>query len=716
VSGDLDVFNLYELKSLGPVIQETPSATDARQLLDTELETVGLRALVAVARGWDTRRIGFANESAHPYEQEVAAILGMNQGHAEQHLTAALERLARHEKTIADQPDIRGPSTPIGVLATEFELSSLAIDILLVIAAPALWGEAARLYGVISNDSSRALVDELLVTQILEANRYDIARELEPSAPLCRFGLVQTAARARPFAALTVDPVVLARLRGQSVDFGPTSPTTIRKADRDLTELLLPPDLVLSALRYLARDPDPQRPPRIAVRGRTGSGRRTLVAAIAAKAQRQVGVIDATRLPRKLGEFLDALNVELRRNLLRGLVPCVTRIEDVSFEETLWRELLADAIRLHPGPVTVRLSPDGTPPFDPGYLSLDLPMPSESQRLGVWNEGLATFGLNAKDPAALAARYRVGPGTIHNVIRSVAEDRAEEGRLGGDASEELERRMGQMREILLGQHARKVSRLATWESLVLPDECLDSLRELIGRVRHRRTVYDQWGFDATMATSRGLSALFQGPPGTGKTMVAGVIARELGLHLYQVDLSKVMSKWIGETERNLSSIFDAAEDGQVVLLFDEADSLFARRTEVKSSNDRYANLEVNYLLQRLDAFEGIAILTTNFAGSIDPALKRRLSFRLQFPFPDEETREQLWRVHLPKQMPVVGKLDLTTLAAKYRLAGGYIRNACLRAAFLAAEEGRALAQEHLERAVTLEYADVGKLSTSGSIE
>jgi SpoVK/Ycf46/Vps4 family AAA+-type ATPase len=220
----------------------------------------------------------------------------------------------------------------------------------------------------------------------------------------------------------------------------------------------------------------------------------------------------------------------------------------------------------------------------------------------------------------------------------------------------------------------------------------------------------------TMATSRGLTALFQGPPGTGKTLVAGVIARELGLDLYQVDLSKVMSKWIGETERKLATIFDAAEDGQVILLFDEADSLFAKRTEVRSSNDRYANLEVNYLLQRLDSFEGIAILTTNIGGSIDPAFRRRMSFRLSFPFPDEETREQLWRVHLPSELPIEGPLALDRLAHKYQLSGGYIRNACLRAAFLAAEDATPLAQRHLERAVALEFAELGKLSSGGALD
>jgi SpoVK/Ycf46/Vps4 family AAA+-type ATPase len=199
-------------------------------------------------------------------------------------------------------------------------------------------------------------------------------------------------------------------------------------------------------------------------------------------------------------------------------------------------------------------------------------------------------------------------------------------------------------------------------------------------------------------------------------MVAGLIASELGLDLYQIDLSRIVSKWVGETEKHLSALFAAAEAGHAVILFDEADSLFSKRTDVKSSNDRYANLEVNYLLQRIDSFDGIAVLTTNFGSAIDPAFRRRVSFRLSFPFPDEEAREQLWRVHLPARLPIAGELDLGALARRFQLAGGYIRNACLRAAFLAAQEETTLAQRHLERAVQLEYQQVGKISTSGPVE
>ncbi|HEV7559460.1 MAG TPA: ATP-binding protein, partial [Kofleriaceae bacterium] len=285
-----------------------------------------------------------------------------------------------------------------------------------------------------------------------------------------------------------------------------------------------------------------------------------------------------------------------------------------------------------------------------------------------------------------------------------------------DAGPRLEQGIRQHLESRLGTTANRVARLATWAQVILPTDIQDSLTELIARIKHRRIVFDKWGFDHVMSTSRGVTALFQGGPGTGKTLVASAIANELGMDLYRVDLSRVMSKWIGETEQNLAKLFDAAEDGNAIILFDEADSLFAKRTEVKSSVDRYANLEVNYLLQRIDTFEGIAILTTNFGTSIDAAFKRRLSLRLTFPFPDEDMRERLWRTHLPAEVPTAGVFDLAEIARKYRLSGGYIRNAALRAAFLAAEEHSPLTQDHLERAIKAEFREIGKIAESGILE
>jgi SpoVK/Ycf46/Vps4 family AAA+-type ATPase len=251
--------------------------------------------------------------------------------------------------------------------------------------------------------------------------------------------------------------------------------------------------------------------------------------------------------------------------------------------------------------------------------------------------------------------------------------------------------------------------------VVLPDTTLASVRELISRARHRHRVLHDWGFERKLAKGLGLSALFSGPPGTGKTMIAGIIARELALELYQIDLSRVVSKYVGETEKNLSEVFEAADWGNVLLLFDEADALFSKRTDVKSSNDRFSNMEINYLLQRLERFEGVSILTTNLEGSIDQAFKRRLSFRVSFPMPDASEREVLWRRMVPKEAHLAEPLDFAELAQRYEFTGGNIRNGMLRAAFLAAGEDRGITMEHVHRAVTLEYHDAGLLAIGGKL-
>jgi len=221
-------------------------------------------------------------------------------------------------------------------------------------------------------------------------------------------------------------------------------------------------------------------------------------------------------------------------------------------------------------------------------------------------------------------------------------------------------------------------------------------------VRHRATVYGRWGFGARMATTLGITALFQGPSGTGKSMAAEVIATELGLDLFRIDLSAVVSKYIGETEENLRRVFEAAEASGAVLVFDEADALFGKRSEVKDSHDRYANIQVSYLLQRMETYRGLAVLTTNLRSSMDTAFLRRLRFIVSFPFPDPAQRVEIWRRAFPPDLPTSG-LDLGRLA-RLEVTGGNIRNIALSAAFLAAEAGEAVRMAHLAHAARAEYA------------
>jgi hypothetical protein len=451
------------------------------------------------------------------------------------------------------------------------------------------------------------------------------------------------------------------------------------------------------------------------IRGRTGAGRHALLAALAERVGRGIGIIDLMAAPREPARVVTALETALRRAKLRGLVPCVDGVELIAPDDPDVRQQIMAVLRRHPGPVALRLPTGARPPLDPGYLLLDIPARTEYERLASWAAALDRHAIELADASDLASRYRVGPGIVERVCHEVAH-RPNRPTDAAAWIRTLDEAVRQHVVNRIGGTATRVADLASWADIVLPEDISDSLLEITSRVRHRKIVFEQWGFAKSITSARGITALFQGSPGTGKTMVAGVIARDLGLELYRVDVSRITSKWIGETEKNLGALFDAAEEGQVMLLFDEADSLFAKRTEVKTSVDRYANMEVNYLLQRLDTFEGIAILTTNFGNSIDSAFKRRLTYRVTFPFPDEEMRERLWRSLIPPQVPIAGNLDFASLAQRFRLSGGYIRNAALRAAFLAVEEGSALTHAHIERAIRMEFREIGKLAESGALE
>jgi hypothetical protein len=261
--------------------------------------------------------------------------------------------------------------------------------------------------------------------------------------------------------------------------------------------------------------------------------------------------------------------------------------------------------------------------------------------------------------------------------------------------------------------AGRIDPVATWDDLVLPEPQLDTCLEIAMHVRQRMKVYDNWGFAAKSSRGLGVSALFAGPSGTGKTMAAEVLANELQLDVYRIDLSQVVSKYIGETEKNLRRLFDAAERGGAILLFDEADALFGKRGEVKDSHDRYANIEVSYLLQRMETYRGLAILTTNMKSALDTAFLRRIRFVVQFPFPDAPQRRQIWCRIFPQQTPCDG-LDMDKLA-RLNVAGGNIRNIALHAAFLAADHDEPVRMPHLLRAARVEYAKLEKPLTEAEI-
>ncbi len=255
---------------------------------------------------------------------------------------------------------------------------------------------------------------------------------------------------------------------------------------------------------------------------------------------------------------------------------------------------------------------------------------------------------------------------------------------------------------------QKIEPKYTWDDIVLLDDSRAQLLEICQRVAHRHQVLGDWGFDQKLSLGKGVNALFAGPSGTGKTMAAEIIANALQLDLYRIDLSGVVSKYIGETEKNLDRIFRAAEDANAILLFDEADALFGKRSEVHDSHDRYANIEISYLLQKMEQYDGIALLATNLKGNLDEAFTRRLAFTVHFPFPDEASRQRIWSGIWPKQTPLADDVDLDILAKRFKLSGGNIKNVALAAAFLAVEDRGDVAMAHLLQAVRREYQKMGK--------
>ncbi|MBA3457760.1 MAG: ATP-binding protein [Deltaproteobacteria bacterium] len=495
-----------------------------------------------------------------------------------------------------------------------------------------------------------------------------------------------------------VSPRVIDLLQGVDVPH----PLTSVRAARSTHELAIGSATLADAVRAVGAG----RPVTVVASGPSGSGRGSLLIGAARNAGLAVLDVDCRSLSREVGVLVRELRAIALECKLQGRAPLLANL-DALVDETAARMNLVGS-ELAPQIEGLILASSGTRcptiRWSRPTVVIEMEQPTTGQRAALWHSSLGQG--TGDDAQLLAERYPLAPALI------VRASEAAKARANGRDLQPDDIYAG-IRSVLddrLGQFAKRVTVTQTWDDLVLPPDQLDTIVELMARVRGRTKVYEQWGFAAKVGKGLGVSALFSGPPGTGKTMVAALIARDLGLELYQVDLGKIVSKFIGETEKNLGALFDAAEAGHAILLFDEADALFGKRTDVKSSNDRYANLETNYLLQRLESFTGICLLTTNHESHIDPAFQRRLSLHLRFELPDVDERAQLWRATLPIAAPLAGNVDFCSLARRYAMSGGYIRNAALRAAFLAADEDSEITAAHLERAARVEYEGMGKIA------
>jgi AAA+ superfamily predicted ATPase len=639
--------------------------------------------------------------------------------------TSALERHLRWGRAVLAAAAHRQRGESDLVVAAEAEATRLEIDCrtgsrLAMLETPSLTATEERILVILAaaslDSTSHSYVMELCgssepTTLLLRQLVYSSAAsatalvELGPSGTLRRLLLVEEATRLSHVTDLrttwALPNRVLAWLHGAS------------GIDHELSRLCIVHDQVAvdvatstSSAIERARNAMEQPEAVVVASGAPGSGRRSLLLSAATASSRRVLEVDASRLATDVVGLRRQLRLIAREHRLTRVTVLISNLDAITRDESdirlaamageLVPELQGESIL-----ATCRRKPAmrwGRP-----TIVIEMKPPTSAQRAKLW---LAELGQGTpEDGEYLATQYPFAPALIHHAAKAAKLHAS-----GRDLQpEDISAGVRAALDDKLGDYATRIEVTQTWDDLVLPDDQLAAIEYLIARIRQRRTVYEDWGFAAKVGKGLGTSALLSGPPGTGKTMVAALIAKELGLELYQVDMSKVTSKWIGETERNLAAVFDAAEAGHAVLLFDEADSLFGKRTEVKSSNDRYANLETNYLLQRLESFTGICLLTSNHESNIDPAFQRRLSLHVRFDLPDLQERAALWRAMIPAAAPVEPELETVDLARRFQMSGGYIRNAALRAAFLAADEGVAISSVHLERAARLEYEGMGKI-------
>jgi hypothetical protein len=343
-------------------------------------------------------------------------------------------------------------------------------------------------------------------------------------------------------------------------------------------------------------------------------------------------------------------------------------------------------------------------------IPVDVPLPTHQEQRQLWQTSLGELGSKLNGELdELVMQFELD----HLLIRQIGSELAHAPHSEPEMAEQLWRHCRTRSRVGMNRLAQPVRPVATWDDLVLPPTQLEILQSLCAQIRHRAKVYERWGFAQKSNRGLGISALFTGQSGTGKTMAAEVLANELELDLYHVDLSQVVSKYIGETEKNLRQVFDSAEQSGAILLFDEADALFGKRSDIKDSHDRYANIEVSYLLQRMEAHRGLAILTTNLKENLDPAFVRRLRFIVRFPFPDPAQRAEIWRRVFPQDLPRE-ELDPQRLA-QLNVPGGNIRNIALNAAFLAADAGTPVTMQQVLRAARGEYAKLDRTVNESEI-
>lgn len=458
------------------------------------------------------------------------------------------------------------------------------------------------------------------------------------------------------------------------------------------------------------------QPLRLYLRGKYVAMQQDMAVAIASSLELLHLQVDLQSLLAEAGQGISLIPILLREAWFQNAVLFIDQTDLLwhSDHQQFYKKLAA-AIARHQGIVIFA----GTQPWQPlpsenlDVITIPIEPPSNEQRLTTWQNSLAKLDINLDDfqLQQLSNRYVLTSSQIENAV-AIAQKSFQWKQLT-DAKTDIFQELSSAARSQSGHSlitlAKKIEPQYCWDDVVLPAEILEQLQGVCKEAEHRHVVHEQWGFAAKLSLGKGLNVLFAGSPGTGKTMTAEAIAHHLQLDLYKIDLSQIISKYIGETEKNLSKIFTAAADSNAILLFDEADALFGKRSEVQDAHDRYANIEVGFLLQQMEEYQGITILTTNLRSNIDDAFERRLRFIVEFPKPDVGDRLRIWQQIFPKTAPLGNNIDWNFLAQQFELTGANIKNIALTAAFYAADNQTEITMSAIIFALKREYQKMGQI-------
>jgi len=665
-------------------------------------------------------------------DEQVDSLINQAAGH-EYAIPTVAELTARAEAMRQANATKLGDDLPWQRVVEEFSLSPFEQDVLLLALAPEIDLKYETLYAYLNNDVSRKWPTCDMALRLFSTDRSQVTslrKYLLPEATLFGCGLLQPVPPATEHPSwlaggFSLAPAVSHHLLGLSaLDPCLTSCVThiVPAVGWDAVPLSAG---LRTAVRQIANLFQPtlsdRSAPMLIFEGHYGAGRALVAEALCRDLDIPLLRVDmsATRAsPQPLPQVLQALMLQQR---LQGAGVLVERGEALFDKEGNPLPDVYGALR--------RLAQLKGPAFfacTPGtrwhelmkgqrHLVFRFDEPDYPERRRLWEMHASQAGNVVEAPVleALANRFILTPGQIRDAILAVTDARdLNKGLAKTLSGKALFAAARSQSDRSLGRLALKVNTIHTWDDLVLPPVTLGRVKEIATAIKHRHIVYSQWGFERRISSANGLMILFSGASGTGKTMTAGVVARDLGLDLYKIDLSGVVSKYIGETEKNLDRIFRAARCSNAILFFDEADALFGKRSEVKDAHDRYANIEVAYLLQKMEDHEGVVILASNLSKNIDRAFCRRMHYVVEFPLPDETLREQLWRGMFAPQAPLDADVDFRFLARQFPLAGGDIKNVALDAAFLAAQDGQVVTMKQLIKAMARQMIKQGKVPSA----